>query len=128
MTTISMDKEYTTRNGLKVVILTLDAPHPNYPVMGYYIGAHGRAVPACWTIAGKYVSSDEVRECDLIEKPKEVVLYRAYYTRIDDPTVYLTIPYKTKVNALEDLSGRYTGQYLKTTVVNGRVTKVELEE
>lgn len=75
MTTISMDKQYTTRDGRPVRILCVDGLVP-YPVVGLVAGDE---LPACWTEDGGYMQK-EVSYHDLIEaKPRvqyEVWVYR----------------------------------------------------
>lgn len=73
--TISMDKNYTTRDGRPVRLLCVDGPLP-YPVVGLVAGDE---TPACWTADGGHMQ-EEITCHDLIEaKPKvqcEVWMYR----------------------------------------------------
>ena len=66
---ISMDKEYTTRDGRPVRVLCVDKKNTEYPVLALVTDGHDSELVEAYTAGGRYYFSKESRY-DLIEKPK----------------------------------------------------------
>ena len=104
---IDITKQYTTRDGLPVRILCVDADHPEYPVVGIL---NGRATD--WTKTGKYSHNDSLQSnADLIEgKPKaQVKLWGVMYRYDREDKVHVEwfdaekdcfLPYSNSVTVL----------------------------
>lgn len=76
MTTISMDKQYTTRDGRPVRLLCVDAPGP-YPV----VGLDGEILRR-WGFDG-WPPNDQQEDCLIEAKPRvqcEVSILRSFFT------------------------------------------------
>jgi hypothetical protein len=80
MTKIDLRKQYRTRGGENVKVLTINAPNRDYPVV-VLIGPDGDMVPNCYTADGRLYENGE-SVLDLIE-------YSPYsHIKIDDPVIY----------------------------------------
>lgn len=81
MPKIDLKKQYHTRGGENVQVLTVDAPNHAYPVVAL-IGPDGDMVPNSYTVHGRLYAGDSESEMDLIE-------YSPYsHIKIDDPVIF----------------------------------------
>lgn len=83
MPKIDLKKQYRTRGGENVQVLTVDAPNHVYPVIAL-IGPAGEMVPNSYTAHGRLYTEEEDDESvvDLIE-------YSPYSRiKIDDPVIF----------------------------------------
>lgn len=67
--TISLDKQYTTRAGEEVIILSVKGPGEQ-PVVGHINGCSELKV---WSLEGKFYRTSR-SNMDLVEKPEEVTV------------------------------------------------------
>ena len=81
MPKIDLKKQYRTRGGENVKVLTVDAPNHGYPVVAL-IGPDGDMVPNSYTAHGRLYAEDGESVMDLIE-------YSPYsHIKIDDPVIF----------------------------------------
>ena len=81
MPKIDLKKQYRTRGGENVQVLTVDAPNHVYPVIAL-IGPDGEMVPNSYTAHGRLYTEDAESVMDLIE-------YSPYsHIKIDDPVIF----------------------------------------
>lgn len=81
MPKIDLKKQYRTRSGENVKVLTVDAPNASYPVVAL-IGPDGDMVPNSYTAHGRLYAEDGESVMDLIE-------YSPYsHIKIDDPVIF----------------------------------------
>ena len=81
MPKIDLKKQYRTRGGENVQVLTVDAPNASYPVVAL-IGPDGDMVPNSYTAHGRLYTEDDESVMDLIE-------YSPYsHIKIDDPVFF----------------------------------------
>ena len=81
MPKIDLKKQYRTRGGENVQVLTVDAPNHVYPVIAS-IGPYGEMVPNSYTARGRLYTGDAESVMDLIE-------YSPYsHIKIDDPVIF----------------------------------------
>lgn len=81
MTKIDLKKQYRTRGGENVKVLTIDAPNRDYPVVAL-IGPDGDMVPNSYTADGRLYAENGASVTDLIE-------YSPYsHIKIDDPVIF----------------------------------------
>lgn len=81
MTKIDLRKQYRTRGGENVKVLTINAPNRDYPVVAL-IGPDGDMVPNSYTADGFLYEENGESAMDLIE-------YNPYsHIKIDDPVIF----------------------------------------